>query len=104
MSETHFLMPPADPLEDTQTVAIYDFTLGKARYLEPGAEQHVQHQRLPAPQNEGDLKPRPAAPDASHPRQADVPEWYGAALTTIRRFQSTTLRNPTLCSKYPGTT
>ena len=25
VSETHFLMPPADPLEDTQTVAIYDF-------------------------------------------------------------------------------
>ncbi len=25
VSETHFLMPPTDPLEDTQTVAIYDF-------------------------------------------------------------------------------
>ncbi|RSM80028.1 serine hydrolase [Kibdelosporangium aridum] len=33
VSETHFLMPPTDPLEDTQTVAIYDFTNGAARYL-----------------------------------------------------------------------
>ncbi|MCZ1010720.1 serine hydrolase domain-containing protein [Streptomyces lydicus] len=33
VSETHFLMPPADPLEDTQTVAIYDFTNGVAQYL-----------------------------------------------------------------------
>ncbi len=33
VSETHFLMPPADSLEDTQTVAIYDFTNGTARYL-----------------------------------------------------------------------
>lgn len=33
VSETHFLMPPADALEDTQTVAIYDFTDGTARYL-----------------------------------------------------------------------
>lgn len=33
VSETHFLMPPADPLEDTQTVAIYDFANGTARYL-----------------------------------------------------------------------
>ncbi|WP_329170120.1 beta-lactamase family protein [Streptomyces decoyicus] len=33
VSETHFLMPPADPLEDTQTVAIYDFTHGTAQYL-----------------------------------------------------------------------
>jgi CubicO group peptidase (beta-lactamase class C family) len=33
VSETHFLMPPADPLEDTQTVAIYDFADGRARYL-----------------------------------------------------------------------
>lgn len=33
VSETHFLMPPADPLEDTQTVAIYDFTNGTAQYL-----------------------------------------------------------------------
>ncbi|MEV6101767.1 serine hydrolase domain-containing protein [Nocardia sp. NPDC051981] len=33
VSETHFLMPPADPLEDTQTVAIYDFTNGTARFL-----------------------------------------------------------------------
>jgi len=33
ISETHFLMPPADPLEDTQTVAIYDFDGGRAQYL-----------------------------------------------------------------------
>jgi CubicO group peptidase (beta-lactamase class C family) len=33
VSETHFLMPPIDPLEDTQTVAIYDFQDGPARYL-----------------------------------------------------------------------
>lgn len=33
ISETHFLMPPADPLEDTQIVAIYDFTNGAAQYL-----------------------------------------------------------------------
>ena len=33
VSETHFLMPPASPLEDTQTVAIYDFVDGRARYL-----------------------------------------------------------------------
>ncbi|WHX16300.1 serine hydrolase [Streptomyces malaysiensis subsp. malaysiensis] len=33
VSETHFLMPPADPLEDTRTVAIYDFTNGTAQYL-----------------------------------------------------------------------
>ncbi|MFE4457992.1 serine hydrolase [Nocardia tengchongensis] len=33
VSETHFLMPPSDPLEDIQTVAIYDFTNGTARFL-----------------------------------------------------------------------
>jgi hypothetical protein len=33
VSETHFLMPSDDPLEDTQTVAIYDFHNGQARYL-----------------------------------------------------------------------
>jgi hypothetical protein len=33
ISETHFLMPSDDPLEDTQTVAIYDFHDGRARYL-----------------------------------------------------------------------
>lgn len=33
VSETHFLMPSDDPLEDTQTVAIYDFQHGGARYL-----------------------------------------------------------------------
>jgi CubicO group peptidase (beta-lactamase class C family) len=33
ISETHFLMPPSDPLEDAQTVAIYDFDDGVARYL-----------------------------------------------------------------------
>jgi CubicO group peptidase (beta-lactamase class C family) len=33
VSPTHFLMPPSDPLEDTQTVAIYDFAPDGARYL-----------------------------------------------------------------------
>ncbi|TDC24642.1 class A beta-lactamase-related serine hydrolase [Streptomyces sp. 8K308] len=33
VSETHFLMPPARAWEDTQTVAIYGFTNGVARYL-----------------------------------------------------------------------
>jgi CubicO group peptidase (beta-lactamase class C family) len=33
ISETHFLMPSDDPLEDTQTVAIYDFKNGVAQYL-----------------------------------------------------------------------
>ncbi|GII04056.1 serine hydrolase domain-containing protein [Planobispora takensis] len=33
ISETHFLMPPASPLEDPQTVAIYDFRHGAAQYL-----------------------------------------------------------------------
>ncbi|MCA2223899.1 serine hydrolase domain-containing protein [Nonomuraea aurantiaca] len=33
VSDTHFLMPSDDPLEDTQTVAIYDFKNGAAQYL-----------------------------------------------------------------------
>jgi hypothetical protein len=33
VSETHFVMPPALPLEDMQTVAIYDSQDGMARYL-----------------------------------------------------------------------
>ncbi|TDV54883.1 serine hydrolase domain-containing protein [Actinophytocola oryzae] len=33
ISDTHFLMPPGSPLEDPQTVAIYDFADGAARYL-----------------------------------------------------------------------
>jgi hypothetical protein len=33
VSETHFLMPSNDPLEDTQTVAICDFRNGAAQYL-----------------------------------------------------------------------
>lgn len=33
ISETHFLMPPSSPLEDPQTVAIYDFHDGVAQYL-----------------------------------------------------------------------
>lgn len=33
VSDTHFLMPSDDPLEDTQTVAIYDFKHGAAQYL-----------------------------------------------------------------------
>ncbi|MGW3347258.1 serine hydrolase [Nonomuraea rubra] len=52
ISETHFLMPSDDPLEDTQTVAIYEFKNGAAQYLhtncrvnpradEKGATMHV---------------------------------------------------------------
>lgn len=37
VSETHFLMPSDDPLEDTQTVAIYDFHHGQAQYLHTNA-------------------------------------------------------------------
>lgn len=37
ISETHFLMPSEDPLEDTQTVAIYDFKNGVAQYLHTNA-------------------------------------------------------------------
>lgn len=40
VSETHFLMPPASALEDTQTVAIYDFTDGPARYLHTNCRVH----------------------------------------------------------------
>ena len=40
VSETHFLMPPTDPLEDTQTVAIYDFGDGAARYLHTNCRVH----------------------------------------------------------------
>jgi CubicO group peptidase (beta-lactamase class C family) len=47
MSETHFLMPPADPLEDTQTVAIYDFTNGAAQYLHTNCRVHPRNPRNP---------------------------------------------------------
>ncbi|GLY65055.1 serine hydrolase domain-containing protein [Amycolatopsis taiwanensis] len=40
VSETHFLMPPTDSLEDTQTVAIYDFADGAARYLHTNCRVH----------------------------------------------------------------
>jgi CubicO group peptidase (beta-lactamase class C family) len=40
VSETHFVMPSADPLEDTQTVAIYDFAHGPARYLHTNSRVH----------------------------------------------------------------
>ncbi|MER7277125.1 serine hydrolase [Dactylosporangium sp. NPDC000244] len=40
VSETHFLMAPADPSEETQTVAIYDFTDGPARYLHTNCRVH----------------------------------------------------------------
>src|SRR5262249_17752154 len=33
ISDTHFLMPTDDPLEDRQTMALYDFENGRARYL-----------------------------------------------------------------------
>jgi hypothetical protein len=37
ISETHFLMQTSDPLEDIQTVAIYDFKNGAAQYLHTNA-------------------------------------------------------------------
>jgi hypothetical protein len=37
---THFLMPSDDPLEDTQTVALYDFEDGVARYLHTNCRVH----------------------------------------------------------------
>jgi CubicO group peptidase (beta-lactamase class C family) len=40
IDETHFLMPPAGPLEDPQTAAIYDFAHGRARYLHTNSRVH----------------------------------------------------------------
>jgi hypothetical protein len=40
VSATHFLMPSDDPLEDTQTVAIYDLVDGRARYLHTNCRVH----------------------------------------------------------------
>ncbi|MBC9713611.1 serine hydrolase [Streptomyces sp. TRM66268-LWL] len=40
VSRTHFLMPPADPYEDVQTVALHDFTDGAARYLHTNCRVH----------------------------------------------------------------
>lgn len=40
VSPTHFLMPANQPLEDTQTVAIYDFTRGAAQYLHTNCRVH----------------------------------------------------------------
>ncbi|MET9265861.1 serine hydrolase [Amycolatopsis sp. NPDC004079] len=40
VSETLFLMPPTDPLEDTQSVAIYDFANGPAQYLHTNCRVH----------------------------------------------------------------
>ncbi len=40
VSESHFLMPPADAMEDTQTVAIYEVTGGRARYLHTNSRVH----------------------------------------------------------------
>jgi CubicO group peptidase (beta-lactamase class C family) len=40
VSETHFLMPSTDPLEDTRTLAIYDFADGRARYLHTNCRLH----------------------------------------------------------------
>jgi hypothetical protein len=47
VSETHFLMPSDDPLEDTQTVAIYDFTNGAARYLHTNARLNPRRNDQP---------------------------------------------------------
>jgi hypothetical protein len=40
IDETHFLMPPLDPLEDTQTVAIYGSGNGVATYLHTNSRVH----------------------------------------------------------------
>ncbi|MCE6999044.1 beta-lactamase family protein [Saccharothrix sp. S26] len=40
VTETHFLVPPTHPLEDTQTAALYDFTDGRARYLHTNSRVH----------------------------------------------------------------
>ena len=40
VSETHFLMPSNDPLEDTRTLALFDFTDGRARYLHTNCRLH----------------------------------------------------------------
>lgn len=40
ISPAHFLMPSPDPLEDTQTVAIYDFENGHAQYLHTNSRVH----------------------------------------------------------------
>jgi hypothetical protein len=37
IDKTHFLMPSDDPIEDTQTVAFYDFKNGVAQYLHTNA-------------------------------------------------------------------
>jgi hypothetical protein len=45
VSETHFLMPPTDELEDPQTVAIYDFQDGLARYLHTNSRVNPRRAR-----------------------------------------------------------
>ncbi|GII77487.1 hypothetical protein Sru01_24690 [Sphaerisporangium rufum] len=40
ISETHFLMPATHPLEDPQTVAIYDSHHGRAQYLHTNCRVH----------------------------------------------------------------
>ena len=45
VSETHFLMPSDDPLEDTQAVAIYDFEHGRAQYLHTNCRVHPRADR-----------------------------------------------------------
>lgn len=40
ISETHFLMTSDDPIEDPQTVAIYEFENGSARYLHTNCRVH----------------------------------------------------------------
>lgn len=47
VSETHFLAPSRDPLEDTQTVAIYDFVDGAARYLHTNCRVNPRTGPLP---------------------------------------------------------
>lgn len=44
ISETHFLMPPAGPLEDPQTAALYDISGGRARYLHTNSRVHVRQE------------------------------------------------------------
>lgn len=45
ITETHFLMPPVGPLQDPQTVAIYDFQDGIAQYLHTNSRVHPRRGR-----------------------------------------------------------
>ena len=63
VSATHFLMPSDDPLEDTQTVAIYDVRDGVAHYLHTNCRVHPRvhdDRRTPAPTEPGPARTAPS--------------------------------------------